>query len=228
MVIQDWSTTTGEALQDAGTRIINYLPNLLGAIVIIVIGVIVANILKWLVQRIVQASGLQGAFDQLHFARTLREANMNTNVSTLVGEFVKWVVIILFLIPSASQLGLPQVSNVLNDIIYYLPNVGVAVIILFLGALFAEFIGGIVRATAAGLGTQTAAALAVVSRYVIYVFAALTALTQLGIASQVIIVLIYGFVTAAALASGLAFGLGGKEAAADLIAKIRQDFGDRK
>jgi small-conductance mechanosensitive channel len=121
-------------------------------------------------------------------------------------------------------LGLSQVTNVLDDIIRYLPNVGSAVIILFLGALFAEFIGNIIRATAAGLGTHTSMSLATLSRYVIYIFAGLAALTQLGIAPQIINILLTGFVAASAIAFGLAFGLGGKEAASDLIAKIRSDF----
>lgn len=225
MVITDWSTTTTAALQDGWTRIVNYLPNLLGALVIIIIGILIANLLKWAVARLIEVSGLQRWFEDLQFAQTLRQANMSTNLAAIAGEFVKWVAIILFLIPSVSILGLPQVSNLLNDIIRYLPNVGSAVIILFLGALFAEFIGNIVRATAASIGATAAFTLSTVSRYIIYVFAGLAAIAQLGIAPAVINILLTGLVAAAAIATGLAFGLGGKEAAADLIAKIRSDFG---
>ncbi len=224
MTLQDWSTVTSDALRDSWSRIINYLPNLLGALVVIIIGVLVANLLKWVVTRILEAARLQAGFEQLHFAQTLKSANLNTNLPVIAGEFVKWVTIILFLIPSVSILGLRQVSSILNDIILYLPNVGSAVIILFLGALFAEFIGNIVRATAAGLGSNIAASLSVLSRYLIYVFAGLAAVAQLGIAPQVINILLTGLVAAAAIASGLAFGLGGKDAAGDLIGKIRKDF----
>ncbi len=228
MVIQEWSSSTVGALQDAWMRIINYLPNLIGAIVIIIIGVLVANLLKWVVVRIVEGVRLQKAFDEMHFAQTLKQANMNTNLSAMLGEFVKWVVIILFLIPSASILGLPQVSSILDRIISYLPNVGSAVIILFLGALFAEFIGNMVRATAAGLGATTARSLSVLSRYVIYIFAGLAAVVELGIANDIISILLTGFVAAAAISIGLAFGLGGKDAAGDLIQKIRTDFNHNK
>ncbi|HEY1074983.1 MAG TPA: hypothetical protein VGE59_04835 [Patescibacteria group bacterium] len=227
MTIQDWSTTTVDALRDGWDRIVTYLPDLLGAIVIIVIGVLVASLVKWIVVRILEAARVQRAFDDLHLAKTLREANMTTNIAEIAGEFLKWVTIILFLIPAATVLGLPQVSNMLNDIIRYLPNVGSAVIILFLGALFAEFIGNVVRATAASLGSRMSGGLAVFSRYVIYVFIGLAALTQLGIAIQVINILLTGFVAALAIAAGLAFGLGGKDAAADLIAKIRRDFSSK-
>lgn len=227
MTLSDWSTTTSEALRESWTRIINYLPNLLGAIVIIIIGVIVANVLRWIVSRVIETIRLQGAFDQLDFAKTLKGAKLNTNLASLAGEFVKWVTIILFLIPSASVLGLPQVSNVLNAIVAYLPNVGVAIIMLFLGALFAQFIGNIVQATATGLGSTTSLSLAALSRYIIYIFAGLAALAQLGIATQVINILLTGLVAAAAIASGLAFGLGGKESASDLITKIRRDFGNK-
>ncbi len=227
MTVQDWSNVTVDALRESWFRILNYMPNLLGAIVIIIIGVLVASLLKWLVIRILEATRVQGAFDELHFAQTLKKANMNTNIAAIAGEFVKWVTVILFLIPSASVLGLPQVSSVLNDIIRYLPNVGSAVIILFLGALFAEFIGNVVRATAAGLGSQMSTSLAVFSRYLVYIFAALAAIAQLGIAPQVINILLTGLVAAAAVASGLAFGLGGKDAAQDLIGKVRRDFDNR-
>lgn len=224
MVVRDWSLTTSQALRDSWARILNYLPNLLGAIVILIIGVLIANLLKWIIVRILEAARVQSAFDELQFAQTLKRVNLSTNIPNIVGEFIKWVTIILFLLPAASVLGLPQVSNVLDQIINYLPNVGSAIIIVFLGGLFAEFIGNIVRATAAGLGSHASTSLAVISRYIIYIFAALAALAQLGIAPQVINILLTGLVAAGAIASGLSFGLGGKDAAADLIAKIRRDF----
>lgn len=224
MPLQDWSTATSDALMDAWARIVNFLPNLIGAIIIIIIGDIVANILKWVVVRLVEASGLERWFKSLKFADALQQANMTTDLSKILGEFVKWVTIILFLLPAAAVLGLPQVSAILNQIISYLPHVGSAVIILFLGALFAEFLGNVVKATAAGLGATLANGLATASRYAIYVFAGLSAIAQLGIAPQIINILITGFVAALAIASGLAFGLGGKDAASDLIAKVRRDF----
>lgn len=224
MTVKDWSTTTTEALLDSWLRIVAFLPRLLGALVIIIIGVIVANLLRWVVERVIETLRLQTAFDELQFAKALKAARLNTNLARMAGVFVQWVVIILFLIPSVSVIGLGQVSSLLNDIIRYLPNVGVAVVVLFFGALLAEFIGSITRAAAAGLGAIAATSLAALSRYLIYVFAGLVALSQLGIASQVINILLTGFVAAAAIAFGLAFGLGGKDSANDLIAKIRRDF----
>lgn len=228
MVFSDWSTTTGDAIRDAGIRIANYLPNLLGAIVILIIGLVLGNLARWLVREIVRSLGVQKWFDDQAFAQTLKEAKISTNLASLIGEFVKWVIVIVFLIPAAEQIGLPQVSTILNDIIHYLPNVGVAVIIVFFGALFAEFIGGIVRATATSLGARTATALSVIARYVIYVFATLTALSELGIAAQIISIFLYGFVGALAISLGLAFGLGGQRAASDAIDKIRQEFAGKK
>lgn len=224
MTLQDWSTVTTATLLDAWTRVVSFLPKLLGAIVIIIIGVLVANLIKWVIVRLIEASRLQGAFDQSQFAKSMKTAKLDTNLSQIVGTFLQWVVVILFLIPSASVLGLPQVSAILDSIIRYLPSVGVSLLILFFGGLFAEFIGNVTRATVAGLGATTATSLSVLSRYTIYIFAALAALSQLGIAPQIINILITGFVAAAAIASGLAFGLGGKDAASDLIAKIRRDF----
>lgn len=227
MTLQDWSTVTTATLLDAWSRVVSFLPKLLGAIVIIIIGVLVANLIKWVIVRLVEATRLQGAFDQLEFAKSMKSAKLNTNLAHIIGTFVQWAVVILFLIPSASVLGLPQVSSILDSIIRYLPSVGVALLILFLGALFAEFIGNVTRATVAGLGSATANSLGMLSRYIIFIFAGLAALSQLGIAPQIINILITGFVAATAIAAGLAFGLGGQTAAADLIAKIRKDFANR-
>ncbi len=224
MTVNEWSTITSAALLDSWGRIVSFLPRLLGAIVIIIIGVLVANILNWAIRRIVEASRLQGAFDQLHFSKALKTAHLSTHLPSIIGSFVQWVVIILFLLPSASVLGLSQVSNILDSIIRYLPNVGVASLILFFGAIFAEFISNVIRATSAGIGATAATSLGVISRYIIYIFAGLAALSQLNIAPQVINILLTGFVAASAIAFGLSFGLGGKEAASDLIVKIRRDF----
>lgn len=228
MVIQDWSLTTGDALRDSGIRILNYLPNLFGALIIIIVGLILASIARWFVYRLVKATSIQSWFNQLSFSKSLKTASITTDLANMAAELVKWIIIIIFLIPSATELGLPQISSLLNDIIYYLPNVGVAIIILFFGVLVAEFMSGVVKATATGLGTRTAAALAVLTRYIVYIFAGLTSLSELGIASQVIVIFLYGFVGALSIAIGLAFGLGGKEAANDFIAHVRRDFSERK
>lgn len=221
---QDWILNTQLSLQDVWARTISYLPHLLGAIVILIIGVLVASILKWAIQRLVEVSRLQGLFDQLEFTKSLKSAKINTNLGVIVGEFVRWIVIIIFLRPAATTLGLGQVSTILDSILNYLPNVGSAVLILFLGVLVAEFIGSIVRATAAGLGSRTATGLAVLTRNVIYVIVFLFALSQLVTAPQVIYILLIGFVSAAAIALGLAFGLGGKDAAAEFVNRMKNEL----
>src|SRR5688572_9585912 len=99
MTLQDWSIVTRQALMDSWQRIIAYLPNLLGALVIIIIGILVANILRWIVQRIVDTARLQSGFDQLDFTKSLRAANANTDLRVILGEFVRWIAIILFLLP---------------------------------------------------------------------------------------------------------------------------------
>jgi hypothetical protein len=224
---QQWLLTTQFALQDAWDRMVSYLPNLIGSIVILIIGVLIASILKWIVQRVIEASRLQGAFDQLEFTRSLKKANISTNLGSIIGEFVRWLVIIIFLQPAATVLGLSQISNVLNGILSFLPNVGSAVLILFLGVLFAEFLGNIVRATAAGLGSRTAAGLAVFTQNIIFVLVGLFALSQLVTAPQVIYILLIGFVAAAAIALGLAFGLGGKDAAHDFIDRMKNEMASK-
>jgi len=224
MPLQDWIQKYQFALQDMVSKTASFLPNLIGAIIVLIIGALLASILKWVVQWAVRAVRLQSIFDQLEFTKSLKAAKINTDLGLILGEFVRWITLIVFLIPAASILGLLQVSNIINSFLGYLPNVGSAVLILFLGVLVAEFIGSIVRATAASLGSRTATGLAVLTRNLIYVIVFLFAFLQLVTTPQVIYILLIGFVSAAAIGLGLAFGLGGKDAAGEFINRMKNEI----
>jgi len=225
---QDWAFTTRTALLDAWDRIISYLPNLIYAIITLVIGVLLGSLVRWLVQRIVDTVRIQQAFDQMDFSRSLRKAGISTDLGNVIGEFFRWIIIIIFLRPAASFIGLQQVSTLLDSLLGFLPNVGSAILILFLGVLVSEFVGNVVRATAAGLGSRTANGLAVLTRNIIYIIVFLFAFAQLVTDPRVIYILLIGFVTAAAIALGLAFGLGGKNAAEDFINRMKNEITSSK
>src|SRR5581483_10516475 len=99
---QDWAFTTQTALLDAWNRIVSYLPNLIYAVITLVIGVLLGSLVRWLVQRLVDVTRLQQAFNQLDFAKSLRRAGIDANLGTVLGEFFRWIIIIVFLRPAAS------------------------------------------------------------------------------------------------------------------------------
>lgn len=224
MTVRDWSTTTTDAITDAWARIISFLPNLIGAIVIVIVGLIIASVLKWAVIRLLEAAKAQRFFEQVRFTDTMKKAGLTVNIPAVSGEFVKWLTIIVFLIPASDVLGLNSISQLMEDILRFIPNVVVAILIILIGAIIADFLAQVVRAAAAGIGATTAGVLSAITRYSVYIFIGLAALNQLGVAQAFVSILFTGLVASLAIAFGLAFGLGGQNAAADLIRKIREDF----
>jgi hypothetical protein len=139
--------------------------------------------------------------------------NMRMDVVKVLGRVVFWFVFLIFLVPAVDALGLSSVSVLLGAIVSYLPNVFVAVLVLFVGTLIATFVADIVRGLISGTSFGNPNIYANIARYTIMGFAVLIALYQLDIAPAIIQTLFTAVVGALALAFGLAFGLGGRETA---------------
>jgi hypothetical protein len=141
------------------------------------------------------------------------------DVTSILGKVVFWFVFLIFLVPAVDSLGLSSVSALLGTIVSYLPNVFVAVLVLFLGMLVATFVADIIRGLISGTSFGNPNIYANIARYAILGFAALIALYQLNIAPAIVETLFTAVVGALALAFGLAFGLGGREAAQRLLSR---------
>ena len=200
-----------QPLQDALSRFFSFLPQLVGAIIILIIGYIVAKVLQAVVGRVLQGIGFDGWMEKGGIKQFFDRAQTNYTPATVIGRLVFWFVFIIALTMAADALGIPQVSAVLGQLIAYIPNIIAAILILILAALLANFVSGIVRgATGSGL-------LASVAQYAIIVYAAFAALTQLGIAVQLTANTFLILLGAVALAAALAFGLGGRDLARDVL-----------
>ncbi len=227
-MVQDVSNAVVSAVSEALRETALFLPNLIAAIVVFVIGVVIAVILKNALVRALQALGVERAIQGTAVSTALKRADPTLTFSQVLGELLKWFVILVFLVPAVDTLGLRQVSGLISSLLMYLPNVVVAVIVVTIGVLFANFAHDFVLAASISLGTSAASVVAQIARWAILIFALLAALTQLGIAPGLIQILFTGVVAMVALAGGLAFGLGGRDSAATAIKKVQEEVSRKR
>src|ERR671917_2499002 len=202
-----------QSLQNTLDRFLEYIPQLIGAIVILVIGYIVARILKAVVSRVLQGIGFDRWMERGGIKQFFDRAETNQTPVSILGQLVFWFVFIIAITMAADALGIPQVSAVLAQLIAFIPNIIAAILILILAALLANFLSGIIRgATGSGI-------LGSIAQYAVIVYAVFAALTQLGIAVELTAPTLLILLGAVALAAAIAFGLGSREVARDIVEK---------
>lgn len=205
--------------------VVQYLPAIIAALVVFIIGWIIAVILYRVVVEVVKILRIDDALKAAGLNDAAKEAGFTLDIGRFLATLVEWFVVIVFLVASLDILGLARVTIFLQQVVlFYLPQVIVAVLILILAAVVAEAVRGIVSGAARAAGAHTANLAGSVAKWAIWVTAILAALNQLQVASAFVQTLFTGFVVAASLAVGLAFGLGGKEAAARTIERIRSEI----
>ncbi len=226
MILQTWGDVILVSLQQVWATVAVFLPRLIGAVIVFIIGWVVAMALGKLVEQIVRSLRVDSLLERLEVHQALERGGMRLNTGAFLGGLVKWFLIVVFLLASLNILGLGDVSNFLRDVLLYLPRVVVAALILIIAALVAETVERTVRATVESAGMK-GGLVGAVARWSIWVFAIIAALLQLGIAVQLIQTLVTGVIAMIALAGGLAFGLGGKDMAGDILAKVRREISNR-
>lgn len=224
MSLTTWSDVLTQSFQSLWVNVISYIPTIFVALVIFVAGWVTGSVVGDWIAKIVKALRLDKFLTQLGVHEVVEKAGYRLNAGVFLGELVKWFVILAFLIASVDVLGLTQVNIFLEQVISYIPNIIVAALILIIGAFLADFLSRLVVASARASGLKGTRAVGNIVRWTIWVFALLAALSQLGIAPFLFQTLSTGVIIALALAFGLAFGLGGKDAAANLIGRA---LGDR-
>lgn len=222
--LQGWSDAVTASVNDIMVRLANFLPKLVGAFVIFLVGWLIAMLLEQLVDRVLRALNVQRLFERARVEDLVRKTGSQRDTVGLLAGLVKWIVYIATFLAAADALDLDQISEFLNQILAYTPNVIAAVAMLLVGGILAQFMAEVVRGAVSAASLGYAGFLGGLTRWAIWIFAILTALFQLGVASAIIQTLITGLVAALALASGLAFGLGGQKTAADILEKVRRDF----
>jgi len=211
------------SLQQAWASVANFTPRFIGAIIIFLVGWIIAAAVGKVVEQIIKALKIDELLAKLDFEKSLARAGVKLDAGAFFGGLVKWFLVIVFLLAAVNILGLTQVSDFLKDVLLYIPNVVVAALILVIAGLLAEIVEKLVRASVESLGYR-GSFVGLMARWSIWIFALIAALLQLGIAAMLIQTLLTGLVAAIAIAAGLAFGLGGKDAAAAFLDKFRSEI----
>lgn len=225
-MIQDWYTITYESLLNLWKGFLNFIPALLAAIVVFIIGWLIAEAIGKLVTRVLEILKLNRIFEKANWREALEAAEIRLNISEFIGAIIKWVLVIVFLSISVEILGLLQFAALLGRLINWLPNLIIAVAIFVVAVIIADILDRIIRASTKKIGVKYAGFLGALVRWSIYIFSGLAILLQLGVAPAIIEAIVMGFVGMLALAFGLAFGLGGKEAAATLIEDLKRKISE--
>lgn len=228
-MVQTWSEILAVSFQQLWEGVIAFIPKLVIALAIFIIGWVIAVALGRLVSQIVRAFKVDRALKAIGAEETLSKAGFRLDAGAFIGGLVRWFFIIVFLVASIDVLGLNQVNSFLrNVVLLYLPNVIVAALILVVAAFIADVMKRIVVGSAKAADVPSPNLLGGITKWAIWVFAILAALYQLGIAGVFAQTLFTGFVAMLSIAGGLAFGLGGKEAASQYLAKLRKDIGGNR
>src|ERR1035437_503381 len=227
-MIATWGDVLSASLKNIWLGIAGFIPTLLAAIVIAAVGWIIGAIFFKLVSNLVKLAKIDVALRAAGFDKIVERAGMKLDSGYFLGKLVEWFFIIVFIVAALDVLGLKQVTTFLSDVVLgYLPQVIVAVLIVLVAAIVASAMQKVVLGAAKAANMKSANFAGTVTKWAIWIFAILAAIMQLGIAVSFINTLFTGVVIALSLALGLAFGLGGQDAAAKYIEKIKGDISDR-
>ncbi len=226
MLFTTWADVLTQSFQNLFYGLIAFIPNLVAAIIIFVIGWLIGAGLAKVVAQVISSIRVDQALRAAGVDRVVERAGFALNSGAFLGMLVKWFFIIVFLVAALDVLGLTEVTIFLRAVVLgYLPQVIVAVLILLVAAVVAEAAQRVVAGSAAAAHLRSANFLGTVSRWAIWVFAILAALDQLGV-TPFVQTLFTGVVVALALAFGLSFGLGGQQAAARYLDKMQEQIKD--
>jgi hypothetical protein len=217
--VQDWSEAILTSLAGAMAVFFSAIPKVLAFAVILVVGWLVAGLIARLVAGVLRRVRFNELATRSGFAGFVDNIGVNTDSAGFLAALAKWFIRLIVLVVAFDALGLPAVSDVLRQLLLWLPNLAVGLVVLVIGGLLANAAAGLVRGATTSAGFRHPELMANVARGAIWVFAIIIAVNQLGIAETLVNTLFMGAVALAVLALGLSFGLGGRDVAAKILEK---------
>lgn len=215
-----WQGALSSVAGNALVQTLAFLPNLLGALIVFILGIILAN---WSKDLLIKSLGLvkfENLTQDSKIKQFLSKAEINQKLEVILGNMVKWIILLVFFVSATNILGLTTVANLLGGILAYVPNVISAVIVLALGVLLGGVVERVVKGALASVDLKTSRLMGKIASYTVVTIATLAAFSELKIAAGFVNILFIGFVAMLALGFGLAIGLGAKET----VSKIMSDW----
>lgn len=222
MLVQGWAETTTYALQNLWQGFLTFIPTLIGAIIVFIIGWFISIGIGKLVAEVLIKIKFNKLFEKTGWKQALEKAELKVNAAEFIGAIVKWVLVIVFLLAAVEILGFVQFAAFLKSILAYLPNVIVAALILVVTVILVDIVEKVVRAAVEGVKVGYGHLVSVMIKWSIWIFAVLAILHQLGIARPFMETLFTGFVAMLVISLGIAFGLGGKDVAAEILQDLKK------
>mgnify|MGYP001574202616 CR=1 FL=1 len=226
--ISNWQDAIIVAGSSVLSRLAIFIPNLLGAILILIIGWLAGAWLRFLVSKILGAVKLNALITGTAVDSFLKKAEIRGKIEDILGNTVRWLTIFIFFIAAVNILGLSTVSQVLNNILGYMPRVFSAAIVLLAGVLLAGLVESLVKGAVGSVAVSVSRFLGKLASWIVMIFATLAAISELGIAANFINTLITGTIAMFSLGLGLALGLGSKDIVKEILTEwygaVRKDL----
>ncbi|WP_332879260.1 mechanosensitive ion channel family protein [Massilia sp. S19_KUP03_FR1] len=217
--ITNWSEALLASLAGAVSLFFAAVPRLIGFAIILIVGWVIASLIEKALVTVLHAARFNVLADRAGVADFLQKSNVKGDAAGTLGVIARWFVRLIALVVAFDALGLVAVSDILRQLLMWLPNLVVALVVLGIGGLAANAMAKLVQGAAAGGGVDRPNLLAKVARYAVWAFAVMVAINQLGIATSLINILLTATTGAVALALGLSFGLGARDTAAAVVRK---------
>ncbi|TNF54297.1 hypothetical protein EP227_04460 [bacterium] len=215
-----------EPIKDFANNILDFLPNLLAALLVFFIGIAIAVLLKKTFVRIFKAIGLDKISEKVGIMEVLKKGGIKDSLSTLLAKIISWLTVLIFLIISLRALNIPTIERMMEEFFLYLPNVFVAILILSAGYFLSNFLGRTVLIASVNAGFKLSGIIGKFVQFTVFFISVAMALEQLGIGKETVLLtfaILYGGVV---FALALAFGIGGKEVAREYLEKRLKGEGD--
>lgn len=215
------------SLTEFWTDFVVFMPQLLAALVILLLGWVLAKLLRAGMLRLLRILQFHRLAEKSGLEAFLEQGNVNITLSRLISDIVYWLVLLIVIVSVSHSLGLEVVARLFTRVINYVPNILAAILVLVFGALIARFVNRLLFAYLNRLGVGNALTLSTIAEYAVQVFVIFVALEQLQIGTALLISAFQIGFGAVALGLAIAFGLGGKERASEIIARMSRRTNDR-
>lgn len=218
----DWYQITFDSLKNLWVGFLDFIPALIGALIVFIIGWIIAVIVGKIVSEILIRLKFNELFNRTDWKQALDKAKFTVNPAEFLGAIVKWILVIVFLVAAVQILGLREFAVFLGTAVSYLPNIFIAALIFIVAIILADIAEKLVIATVEKMGLSYSHLIGIFVKWGIWIAAILAALYQLDIVKEMVHTLFTGLVAIVVISMGLAFGLGGKEVAAEILQEIKR------